>query len=54
MQLAVQRDYCWLDDVVMNTVGAGAGWLLYRIALHRPILFHEKKRKSLALMGIVQ
>lgn len=54
VQFAAQRGYCQLDDVVMNTVGAGAGWLLYRMALHRLILFHEKKMKSLALTGIVQ
>lgn len=49
MQFATQRGYCQLDDVVMNIVGAGIGWLLYRIVLHRRILFHEKKRKQLQM-----
>ncbi len=54
VQFVTQRGYCQLDDVLMNTAGAGAGWLLYRIVLHRRMLFHEKKRKSRALTSIAQ
>lgn len=30
MQLLTQRGHCQLDDVVTNTLGALAGWLIYR------------------------
>lgn len=43
LQFVTQRGYCQLDDIVMNTAGAAAGWILYRIILHRLILFHENK-----------
>ena len=45
-QFTAQRGYCQLDDVVMNTTGAAVGWLLYRIILHRLMLFHENRRSG--------
>lgn len=39
VQYLTQRGHCQLDDVVMNTLGTLAGWLLYK-------LFVKLKRKS--------
>lgn len=32
-QLVMEIGYCQLDDVVMNTIGTGLGWIFYRISL---------------------
>lgn len=31
LQFVTERGYCQLDDVVMNTAGAGIGWVFYRV-----------------------
>lgn len=39
VQFITGRGYCQLDDVVMNTVGAGIGWLFYGVFLHWGLFF---------------
>ena len=33
-QLVMKTGYCQLDDVVMNTIGTGVGWGMYRTAAY--------------------
>lgn len=42
-QLATQRGFCQLDDVITNTIGAYIGWIVF--ALFRNIIIKYKRKK---------
>lgn len=41
-QLMTKRGHCQLDDVVMNTLGAWIGWMVYRTLKNRYLSYTEK------------
>lgn len=46
--LKIQRGFCQLDDVVTNTFGALAGWLMWKCAtIYSETRFPKKKSKKL-------